>query len=356
MKEKKVDILLAFSYFMVHFLVEVFCFTLISKFMSFKNTILLALVFDFFAFVPQIFFGVINKKFKRLDLGTIGVLLMYVGLLLFDLTNSKMLIISLIFIGIGNSILHECVAISTVITGNGKLFPSALFVSGGSFGLVLGKYLSKIIWSKLTLLIPLLFIELIVIFTNKYWLAENVTYPKYNITKAELSSTIIIIVATFITFARSFIGYAIPISWNKTIWQTFLLFSLMGIGKAFGGYISDKYGAKITGTLTTLLCIPFLLLGENVMIISIIGVFLFSMTMSITYGMLLSVIRDNPGIAFGFTTIGLFLGLMPVFIYGSFTRIINNILIIILSICSFICFIKSLKGGKNNNEKNIKEN
>ncbi len=347
--------LLAISYFMVHFFVEIICFTLITQFMSFKDAVLLSLVFDFFAFVPQIFFGIINTKFKTLDLGTIGVLLMFIGLLIFNLENTSKLIISMIFIGLGNSILHECGAISTVVTGNGKLFPGALFVSGGSFGLVLGKYLSKIVESKWFMLLPLILIEIIVLSTKKYWLYEDVTYPKYNITKKELAPTIIISVATFITFARSFIGYAIPISWNKSVWQTFLLFSLMGIGKAFGGYVSDKYGAKITGILTTLICIPFLILGENLMLVSIIGVFLFSMTMSITYGMLLSVIRDNPGIAFGFTTIGLFLGLMPVFLFGSFTKLTNNILIILLSICSSIGFIKTLTGGEKSNEKIIKE-
>ena len=60
--------LLAISYFMVHFFVEIICFTLITQFMSFKDAVLLSLVFDFFAFVPQIFFGIINTKFKTLDL------------------------------------------------------------------------------------------------------------------------------------------------------------------------------------------------------------------------------------------------------------------------------------------------
>lgn len=335
--------LLAISYFSIHFFVEVICFTLATKFMNFNDVILLALIFDFFAFVPQIFCGVINKKLKKLDIGTLGVILMFIGICFFDLTNIKRLKISMIFIGLGNSILHECGAISTVVTGNGKLFPSALFVAGGSFGLVTGKYLSKILESKWFMLIPLICIEIIVLCTNKYWEYEKVKYPKYNLIKKNIAPSIIILVATFITFVRSFIGYAIPISWNKTIWQTFLLFSLMGTGKAFGGYISDKYGAKITGTVTTLLCIPFLASGENQMFISIIGVFLFSMTMSITYGMLLSVIRENPGVAFGFTTIALFLGLMPVFLFGSFGKTCNNILIIILSIISFIGFIKTLE-------------
>ena len=170
-------------------------------------------------------------------------------------------------------------------------------------------------------------------------------------TKKEIGPAVIVFVATLITFVRSFIGYAIPISWNKSVWQTIFLFFMMGIGKAFGGFISDKFGAKKTGILTTLICIPFLIFGENIMSVSIIGVFLFSMTMSITFGMILSVIKNNPGVAFGFTTIGLFLGITPVFVL-SISKQINIILIVVLSILSSIGFYCTMRKDEKN-EKSI---
>ena len=128
---------------------------------------------------------------------------------------------------------------------------------------------------------------------------------------------------------------------------------MMGIGKALGGFVSDKVGAKKTGIITTLLCIPFLIFGENIMSISIIGVFLFSMTMSITFGMILSVIKNNPGVAFGFTTIGLFLGITPVFLF-KISKEINIILIIVLSIISAIGFYCTMRKDVKD-EKNVKE-
>lgn len=336
----------AISYFIIHFMVEFVCFSLITQFMSLELSFVLALLFDFFAFVPQIFGGVINKKNKRFDLGSLGVALMTLGVLLFDLSSDAKLIISIIFIGLGNSALHECGAISTVVNGEGKLFPSALFVAGGSFGLVIGKILGGFGIKKWILIFPLLIIELIVLITNKYWLKDDVTYPEYHITKEGISITTIILVAVFITFARSFIGYAIPISWNKTVWQTILLFFMMGFGKAFGGYLSDKIGVKRVSILTTILCIPFLIFGEEQMYVSILGVFLFSMTMSITYAMLLSIIKDNPGKAFGFTTIGLFLGLVPLFTLGYFPKDVNIILIVILSLLSMLGFLFTLRKGE----------
>ena len=120
---------------------------------------------------------------------------------------------------------------------------------------------------------------------------------------------------------------------------------MMGTGKAFGGFLSDKIGARNVSLITTIGCIPFLILGENIMMVSIFGVFLFSMTMSITYGMLLSVIKNNPGLAFGYTTIGLFLGICPVFIV-SISKQINIILIVILSILAMLGFLKTLSKEK----------
>ena len=113
------------------------------------------------------------------------------------------------------------------------------------------------------------------------------------------------------------------------MFQTFLLFSSMGIGKCLGGIISDLIGIKKTAFLSILLSIPFLLFGDNYMIISLIGVMFFSMTMSITLAILVSVLKKTPGLAFGLTTIGLFLGTLPIFFF-KFTTTISNCLIILI--------------------------
>ena len=126
-ENKKVAII----YFIIHFMVELICFSLITQVMSLESSFVLALLFDFFAFVPQIFIGDVNVKNKRLDLGTIAVLLMAIGLFTFDISSDVKLIVSIIFIGFGNTILHECGAISTVINGEGKLFkPKEGIISG----------------------------------------------------------------------------------------------------------------------------------------------------------------------------------------------------------------------------------
>ena len=119
----------------------------------------------------------------------------------------------------------------------------------------------------------------------------------------------------------------------------------MGLGKCLGGILSDKFGIRKVAILSTLLAIPFLCFGDNIMIISIIGVMFFSMTMAITLGILVSVLKKTPGLAFGITTIGLFLGTAPIF-FIKLTMQINIILIVVISIMCSIALGWVLKEEK----------
>lgn len=333
----------AWIYFIIHLLVELVCFALIYDKFGLGVTLLVALAFDFFAFVPQAIIGQLNDYFHKLDIGSIGVLLMAVSVFLLDANRPGLYYVGMVVLGLGNAFLHEAGAVATVVVSEGTLFPSALFVSGGSFGLIMGQILGKYGINKYYLLIVLVAIEILVLYSNSVWLKKERKIPEFHLVKELRSEWVIILVAFGVTTARSYVGYAIPISWNKTVWQSILLFFIMGAGKAIGGYLADKIGAKKTGVLSTIICIPFLLIGKDIMTISVMGVFLFSMTMSITFGMLLSVIKENPGLAFGVTTLGLFLGVCPILFFGKFGFLIDSILVVTLSLASAFGLYKTLR-------------
>lgn len=333
--------------FIEHLLVEIVCFTVVTH--TFKLTLtqgaLIALLYDILAFYPQFIIGELHEKFKKVDFGSIAVGIIAIGIIVVDWSAFNIrTLIGIALIAIGNAFIHDCCAIQTTLLSNSKLFPSALYVGGGSFGVVIGQYLGKLdAFNKYYLLIALVGIELIILLTNKFWLYDNKSYPEFNLTKPELSIVFVVVAAFVVTLVRSFMGYAIPISWKKEEWQSFVLFSSMGVGKAFGGWLADKIGTYKVGVATTLLAIPFLVFGDTVMMVSIIGVFLFSMTMSITFGMLLSVIKDNPGFAFGLTTIALTTGILPVLLFGSFDKLINIILVVVLSLLCVYLLHRSLR-------------
>lgn len=333
-------------YFFVHALVELVCFTILAGYFTLEGGIIwaIALLFDFFAFVLQGPIGDLNHRFNTLDLGSIGTLLMLAGVLMISGSSGFPNVLGLVLLALGNAFLHEAGAISTTVMSGGRLFHSALFVAGGSFGLITGQFLGGVLHiPKVWLLLPLAGIELLVLLTNKRWLKKDVCYPVFALVKHPDRHSAICLAAFAVTAVRSFIGYAIPISWKKELWQSFFLFGMMGLGKALGGYLADRFGSRRVGVWSTLLCIPFLLFGKELMLVSVFGVFCFSLTMSITFGMLLSVIRESPGSAFGVTTAALFVGLLPVFLFGSFGYLVNSILILVLSLGSAYVLDRTLK-------------
>ncbi len=338
-----------YLYFYVHFITEIVCFYYLSKVTNGSYIVwFIPFVYDAFAFVPQGLIGYINDKYPNLNTGIIGTILLIISYILFLLFPENILL-SLLILCFGNAFIHISGAECTLRNSEGKLSHSAIFVGGGSFGVITGKVLAS------TSLLPIFMIPLIITMIPFILLAS--TYKSNNMNKfdysnSKMSPCLIVLLSVLVVIVRGYMGYGIPTSWNKTLLQTILLFCIMGVGKCLGGILSDAYGIRKVGILSTLLAIPFLCFGNKIMIISLIGVMFFSMTMSITLALLASVYKDKPGLAFGFTTIGLFLGTAPIFFINITNIKINIIMIILLSIlCSYV--LAKLIKKEEKNESNI---
>ena len=328
------------KYFIVHACVEIVCFYLLRYHYPVILSGIIALSFDFFAFLPQGIIGDFITRHKNIPYETIGNVLMLISVFLVWSSLKPVHVTGYIVLAIGNAILHECGAISTVADSKGRLFPSSLFVSGGSFGVVIGQTLGIKGLPPYFLIIPLVISEICCLSSRKSLRADS--YPEFDCVNKKIPLGIILLAAFIVTTVRSYIGYAIPISWNKEVWQSFFLFFIMGFGKALGGLLADTIGVRKTAWIGTLVAVPFLLFGDKLMVVSCIGVFFFSMTMSITFAMCLSVLKKNPGMAFGITTAALFLGLLPVF-FVRFDNMVNSVLITAFSLLSFILLFFTLK-------------
>ena len=333
-----------YLYFYVHFIVEVVCFFYLSRVTNNSYFVwLIPFIYDGVAFVPQSLIGYISDKYPKINMGFIGVFLLVISYLIYGLTNMS-IYISLIILAIGNALLHVAGAETTLKTSNGKLSPAAIFVSGGSFGVVTGKLLARTSINPLLLIIPILTIIPFILLSDTY-IDKDSNTNKFDFVKNNLNKELVVIIAVLVVIIRGYMGYGIPTSWNKTTVQLVIFFSIMGLGKALGGILSDLIGIRKTAIMSTLLAIPFLCFGDNIMIISLIGVMFFSMTMAITLGILVSVLKKNPGLAFGLTTIGLFLGTAPIFFLNlSYTG--NIIVIIVMCILCTLALSYVLKEDK----------
>lgn len=344
-----------YLYFYIHFITEVICFYVLGNLIGNNAFLWMApFLYDAFAFVPQSLIGYASDKFSKIKLGLIGTILLIIGLIAFVFAWPIGKYTALVIICLGNASIHVNGAEVTLRSSNGKLSHSAVFVAGGSFGVITGKLLSKSFFPYWILLIAAITM-IPCILLAEYYRQESDDKSKqpcnkFNYNNKNISNNILIILAVTIVIIRGYMGYGIPTSWNKTIIQTILLYTSMGIGKALGGILSDLIGMRKTAIISTIGALPFLLFGDNIMLVSLIGILLFSMTMSITLGLLVSVLKDTPGLAFGLTTIGLFLGTVPIFFFKLTTSLSNCIVISLLTIISLIIMLKIIRKEDNNYE------
>lgn len=320
----------AIQYFFIHFFLEVVSFYVVTSYIRHDMIWMLALLYDFFAFVPQGIFGYFKDRGQKLNLAALGSLMTLLSLTLMMLKCSPAVII--LILAAGNCMIHIQGAETTLHGTGGRITPSAVFVSGGSFGVVTGKLLSGMVPIPFIMAVNAVMILLILCtaILDRDNPAEEKTVFKF--VKDDLKAGKVIVLATIVVAVRSFMGFVVPTGWQETAMHTVFLYSSMGIGKAAGGILVDRIGARKTSLISTLGALPFLLLGNTIMGVSLIGIMLFSMTMAITLGLIVSAIRDYPGVAFGYTTIGLFLGVLPVFFVSFGSVYIKCILLAVLTV------------------------
>ena len=335
----------ALLYFVIHMMNEVVCYFMLYR--IFKDPVFItmaALIYNCIAFVPQFFWGALRDLFGKFRPGILSVPLLLSGFLIFFAAGAEGFLfwVSLILLSTGNAMIHVAGAELTVRTSGGKLTPVAVFVSGGSFGVILGQVLASTDMSFWWIALICACMMPLVIAGEKLYKdnpeeADGCNGFDYVIPGR--SAIIVALAVFFIVAVRSYIGYGIPMAWKKTLVESVLLYIFMGIGKALGGILSDKIGIRKTAFICIIGALPFLLLGNRIMIVSLIGITFFSMTTAVTLGMVISVIKVAPGAAFGITTVALFAGAVISWFVKSDSLTVN---VLILVITSAVCFLLSL--------------
>ena len=322
---------------LIHFLVEVTSFYVIAQYTDDPLVWALALIYDFFAFMPQGIFGYLRDTLlPKTDLAIIGTLITSVSLLMLPFGLSPYLTVTVV--SIGNALVHVQGAEETLRAAPGKMTPAAAFVSGGSFGLITGRLLAKAGCPMPVILAANLLIIAVSLLSKKLRVpaeteAENLALYRFG--NQKLNPKLIVALAVVVVTVRSYMGYGIPTTWNQTVIQSVLLYCFMGTGKALGGVFIDRFGIRKTAAVSTLGALPFLLFGDRVMIVSLIGILFFSMTMAITLALIVSVLPEYPGFAFGFTTVGLAVGTFPVFFWKTDSLLVNCVIVTTLTLLSF---------------------
>lgn len=331
-------------YAFAHFATEVTCFFWMYRYVT--ADALWALAYDVLAFVPQLFLGMAFDRRPERNPAPTGMVLMGAALagapVLFRAFGAGLWRIPLFLcLTLGNCLVHVAGAEATARGAEGKMGPAGIFVGGGSFGLIVGRLLGAAD-REVLLAVPALLLAAAFALTLRSWEPRRMRQAASGFRAAADRPLWLVTVLVFLTVAvRAYIGYAIPTGWVRTTGQLVTLYVFMGVGKMLGGVLADRFGARRTAVISLVLALPLLIAGSSHMAVSLLGVLLFSMTMAISFGILLSEYPDLPGFAFGITTLALCMGTVPAFFVPPGDGIRNTIVICVLSAVAIVCFALS---------------
>ena len=127
-------------YFIVHFIIEITCYYIAFSYVNDAQFMILAFLYDMLAFIPEGFYGMLNDIGLKIHFGYVGMIIAGAALLMFAFDVKP--VIAIVTVAIGNGMIHVQGAQMTLRSSGGKMFPSALYVAGGSFGVVTGRLLA----------------------------------------------------------------------------------------------------------------------------------------------------------------------------------------------------------------------
>lgn len=328
-------------YTLSHFIVDFCCFCMLfGVFLPAAPSLLAAsegfLLYNVLAFGLQPLVGSVCDANRRVPIAAIGVSLLLAGLLLGGAAPYA----ALIACALGNACFHVGGGIDSLANANGKAARSGVFVSSGALGVSFGTLFGNL-GARFSLALPIALaataLLLLVLFvpTSKHSEPYRVNF---DFARAARSAGAVVALCAVSIAVRSFAGFIVPMSWKATAWLAVLPGAASALGKASGGVLADKFGARRVGVVSLLLSVPLLVFGQNAALVSLLGLALFNMTMPITLCAVASKLPHNPGLAFGITTLALLVGTVPVFfvaVGASLAKWLIAVLVALSAACLF---------------------
>ena len=310
---KKISIVGIYS--IIHCIVDMACAMLIAGIVTpilgeNYSLIIAIFLYNLFAFAFQLPFGIfadkINKNALVSAIGCVFVIIAY--------CMSSVGVLACIIAGIGNALFHVGGGIDVLNIANKKATLPGIYVSTGAMGLYIGAKSTYLGMYRFYIIEIILAISAIVL----VWLYKQVK-EKYKINNEEpkieelSKKEQIVMYCVLITICvRGYLGLILNFEWKSNFIIGLIVVLAVVFGKMLGGIIGDRVGWKKTGALSLIASAFFFIFSFNNMICGVIAVLLFNMTMPITLTALSNIFYKNKGMAFGMTTIALFIGAVPV--------------------------------------------
>ena len=330
-----------YLYTFAHFWVDFTCFFILFSWVATNQYSDLSLTigilsYNILAFGLQPLIGYLCDCQRKIPVTFIGFSLLALGLLL-----RAFFIPTLILIGLGNACFHVGGGSDSLRYSQGKMSRSGIFVSSGAIGVICGTLAGK---SQLLafywLLLILGFCFVILWYLDKKTAVNQVTEVIFPFIDHRIKASSLLLLAA-ISIAIRYYGTAIiPLAWAKV--GPYSFFPALGacLGKASGGIIADRYGAKSTALISLALSLIFIAGGYNSPYLYLIGIGLYNMNMAITLCAIAAKLPAYPGLAFGLTTLALLCGNVPTF-FWRVSQYLTVFVILVIGSLACLCYILS---------------
>lgn len=341
-------------YSMIHCIVDMACAILIAGILTptltGTNSLVIAIfLYNLFAFAFQLPFGILADKInKNALISTIGCIFIIIAYCI-----NSFGVLACIIAGIGNALFHIGGGIDVLNISDKKATLPGIYVATGAMGLYIGSKSTYLGIDKFYIIAIILAISAVLLF----WLYKQVK-EKYKINnevpefKDITSKEQIIMYCLLLTICvRGYLGLILNFEWKSNFIIGLIVVSAVVLGKILGGIIGDKFGWKITSTLSLIFSAILFIFAFDSMICGIVAILLFNMTMPITLTALSNMFYKNKGMAFGMTTIALFIGAVPVLLgYKGF--LFDKVSLFIITIISAVVLYFGLNKYETLEKKN----
>ncbi|MER2039259.1 MAG: MFS transporter [Solibacillus sp.] len=314
--------------------------------LTFTQLGMISFVLNIFASLLQPAVGFMTDKKPFPYALPLGMTSSFIGLTLLIVVDQYwMILLSVVFLGIGSAIFHpEGSRVSFMAAGNKRGLAQSIYQVGGNSGQALAPLLSAFLilpfgMNGVALVLVLTSIGIFLLTKIAAWYKRQLEEEKLSNVKKVLVSSLppltkrqvgkALVLLLVIIFARSFyvtnmtsfyVFYLIEVYKIKIEFGQLLIFIFMGLGVVgtfFGGPLSDRIGRKnailisVIGPIPLCLALPFLPLPIVMIFLSIIGMLIMiSFTVTVVYAQELVPTKIGTmagltvGVAFGMGAIG----------------------------------------------------
>lgn len=296
-----------------------------------QSLILGFLLYNALAFGLQFLLGALRDRFPRLPLASLGCALTLCALLLSPSMRVVSPLAPVLICALGNACFHVGGGVDTLLLANERMADSGVFVSSGSLGVLLGTLAGK---SGAAMAIPAVLMALCLLLS--LLTRPCVGEARFHAANERRSFAVLLTLLLSAVLLRSMVGFLVPMPWKSEPAYLFLPACAAFLGKASGGFLADRFGARRVGFVSLFGAAILLVFLNRAPYLCAFGILLFNIPMPITLCAICDLFPRNTGLAFGLSTLMLLLGFLPTLclnLEASATLPLNAVLTALALIC-----------------------